>query len=277
MAENVWYEQLENWVDEDASRAEQLKTRIQPETLRHWIKGRVASNLDRINLGTRAFLYSTTGLEVFNFDGYVNPTAIDVSEVLSGNQPRESLSIWLGYHGKSKEGLSKDAGVDSQTVKKYINGDDPRGSSKGKIERQLMKYDAEIKRASGKIASSKDLGSKVIESGAHSGDLDLGSLASAVHGLSDRVNLLGAHYEPTEQDRRTRIANAIDILSEEMQHYASVSKKERKKLIDHMEDEGLIDVYGWADNVFRGLLTNDLSPEAFARAVPAPERRRKRK
>jgi hypothetical protein len=136
--DRTWYRELSTLVESKPETLDRLKEKISLKTINHYLRGGV--NIDKINIGTRAFLYKVTGIESFNFDGCVDPEIIDINKVISGEQPRDYLKIWLGYNGKNFVSLAKEAKVHQDTVRKFANKDNMRQEFKDKIIATLKKY-----------------------------------------------------------------------------------------------------------------------------------------
>jgi hypothetical protein len=266
--EKPWYEQLKEAMSENPEAAKRISQVIPGGTTHNWCNGKVA-NLERINPGYRAVIYKELGLELMKPEGYIDPDKINVEKIISGEE-RTQLDIYLGSKTMNRGKFAKANGVHEDTVRRYFKGK--------KISPQL---EEKIVKGLRKMSKSADGGAekKVVEASEeprYSGcESDLQKLAESVDGLAREVRRIGGNYTPTLDERREIVAGMIDTFVEQMDYYASATKEFKKGLIDFLREEGEIPRYGWADNVFRGLLEGDHAPEVFARDLTPKSRKGK--
>jgi len=72
----TWNQQLKTWMDNNPDGAKEIREVVPASTLRDWLRESI-TNLDRVNIATKANVYNITSLEVFNFEGYTDPNKID--------------------------------------------------------------------------------------------------------------------------------------------------------------------------------------------------------
>jgi hypothetical protein len=276
MAQESWNKQLKEWMELHPREASTIKERIPNTTLANWLKEGSKLNLTKINIGTRAFLYKTTGLEVLKFDGYVDPESIDPRKIVSGEQPRAYTDIYLGYQGLNRTKLAEDSGVHGDTALKFVRGQSIRSEQLNLINAQLLKYHntySSQQTVQQEAPQPQQRETRIVQSSPEAkvpaGSLD--RIAQGVESLLGEVRRLGASYTPTSEQRKQIIIGAVDTLVEQLDYYRTASQADREELAKYLE----VDRWGWVLNVLGGIAKKE-SPETFARHMSPPEKTRRR-
>ena len=256
--DNSWNQQLAIWVGNDRERKQLLGEKISRSTLTDYLSGRI-TNLNGMNLGTRAFLYKITGIESFGFEGYVDPEEVDADKIKRGEQSLKAIDILLSRFNKTRTDLATDADVNRDAVSYLIGGKTIKEEARDKIFSRLNMYVRESSKSSA-------LETHDTETSTQHQRATLEDLAQRLDEVRRIIGHLGANYTPTEKERKQIVANAIDILAEQMNYYRQAPQKERENLAASLDTS----LWGWVTNILGGIQKREGIPETWARNIRPP-------
>lgn len=293
MTEEQTHILFRRWCDANPEAAKALQDRLGYETFRSY-KKRPVKNVDRIGLARKVILYQTTGIEAFKpgqeFESLldVDIEAIRIGRILSGQEPRDHIYLWLELNGKSKQDLVRECGLnDPAILDRYISGDSIIKKNQQKIEETLRQYAKQEQSLKPQV--DKPTTEKAIPSSKSTQPSEVYS--SQVPGISQLVtsidNLTQELARQSPNDARAKLLNrvnipletridtvvqAIEILAEELDYFRRTSDSERKKLVDEIDT----DLWGYVNNILNGIH----KPESFdtvMRLYPSPLSFRRRR